>query len=679
MSLTGQVKKQIGLRYVRNWIGRNGVATGTNTYVLTLTPPLEQYYTGQIIEVTFTNSNTGASTININGLGAKSITKNGSSSLASGDISAGQTLLIGYDGTRFQLLGGSGGGGGGGGLSGTAGQVAVFDSSTTATSYASLLFDNSNVVLQLGAGTPTVTANRFSIVNTGNTGVVLSITNTTTASTQAINIYEDSSKFISLGRFNSTAASNYTGTSIANADTFFIKSGTTSNLPIVVNGTPIINLIGTTATNIGTRLSAAGLRIDQIQNLQTDATALLHLAAGSTAAGSAPLKLTSGTLNTTAEAGAVEFLTDKIYFTITTGASRKEITLNDVALTSGRIPFTTTNGRITDSSNLLFNSGTGVITLSGAISATTNTLHAFVGSTNQSTTTVTAHTAMFAVNNTNTTTGTFSQFHLYNNSINRVILYSKLPSTGTSGQFGINVLSNNSLATTHLFIQGQAASAVALMNFNGQFFVGDASTTPTALLHLAAGTASAGTAPLKITSGTKLTTAEAGAVEYNGRFYFTKSSDVRYSVGGTINVNTTAVANTGAGTDEDLITYTLPANALSVNGDYVEVIGFGDITNSANSKTVKMFFGATGIAAGTSPGSASSGWEIVARIIRTGATSQLADGTIGTLGNTQGNTQYTTPVETLSGTVVIKCTGSSSGANEITQRSLIVRIYTNNS
>lgn len=80
----------------------------------------------------------------------------------------------------------------------------------------------------------------------------------------------------------------------------------------------------------------------------TTPTAKAHLGAGTATANTAPLKFTSGTLLTTAEAGAVEFLTDKFYGTITTGAARKEITLNDAALTSGRIPTATTNGRLTD-------------------------------------------------------------------------------------------------------------------------------------------------------------------------------------------------------------------------------------------------------------------------------------------------------------------------------------------
>jgi len=49
----------------------------------------------------------------------------------------------------------------------------------------------------------------------------------------------------------------------------------------------------------------------------------LRLPAGSATAGTAPLKLTSGTLNTTPEAGAIEFLTDAYHATITTGAARR--------------------------------------------------------------------------------------------------------------------------------------------------------------------------------------------------------------------------------------------------------------------------------------------------------------------------------------------------------------------
>jgi hypothetical protein len=49
--------------------------------------------------------------------------------------------------------------------------------------------------------------------------------------------------------------------------------------------------------------------------------------------------------------------------------------------------------------------------------------------------------------------------------------------------------------------------------------------TPTAKLHLPAGAAAASSAPLKFTSGTNLTTTEAGAIEYNGaHLYFTATN-----------------------------------------------------------------------------------------------------------------------------------------------------------
>lgn len=52
-------------------------------------------------------------------------------------------------------------------------------------------------------------------------------------------------------------------------------------------------------------------------------TSMLHLKAGTASANTAPLKFNTGTLLTTAEAGAIEFLTDAYYGTITTGAARK--------------------------------------------------------------------------------------------------------------------------------------------------------------------------------------------------------------------------------------------------------------------------------------------------------------------------------------------------------------------
>jgi hypothetical protein len=56
-------------------------------------------------------------------------------------------------------------------------------------------------------------------------------------------------------------------------------------------------------------------------------------------------------------------------------------------------------------------------------------------------------------------------------------------------------------------------------------------TTISAYLHLGAGTAAASTAPIKLTSGTSNTTAETGAIEYNGtNLFFTRTGTTRESI-----------------------------------------------------------------------------------------------------------------------------------------------------
>jgi hypothetical protein len=86
--------------------GATTIATvsGTDTLTGTLAPAPTAYATGNLFSFVAVATNTGAATINLNSLGAKSITKSGSTALAAGDIVSGQLYLIEYDGTRFQLI-----------------------------------------------------------------------------------------------------------------------------------------------------------------------------------------------------------------------------------------------------------------------------------------------------------------------------------------------------------------------------------------------------------------------------------------------------------------------------------------------------------------------------------------------------------------------------------------------
>jgi hypothetical protein len=63
---------------------------------------------GQSFKFLAAGANTGAATINISALGAKSIVKNGTTPLSAGDIVSGAIIQIVYDGTNFQLIGASG-------------------------------------------------------------------------------------------------------------------------------------------------------------------------------------------------------------------------------------------------------------------------------------------------------------------------------------------------------------------------------------------------------------------------------------------------------------------------------------------------------------------------------------------------------------------------------------------
>lgn len=78
--------------------------TGTDTLTGSLTPALAAYATGNLFSFVAAATNTGATTINLNSLGAKSITKSGTTALGAGDLVINQVYLIEYDGTRFQLL-----------------------------------------------------------------------------------------------------------------------------------------------------------------------------------------------------------------------------------------------------------------------------------------------------------------------------------------------------------------------------------------------------------------------------------------------------------------------------------------------------------------------------------------------------------------------------------------------
>lgn len=75
----------------------------SDAYAIALTPIIIAYATGQEFRFKATTANTGAATLNVNGLGAVTIKKLHDQDLATGDIEAGQIVTVVYDGTNFQM------------------------------------------------------------------------------------------------------------------------------------------------------------------------------------------------------------------------------------------------------------------------------------------------------------------------------------------------------------------------------------------------------------------------------------------------------------------------------------------------------------------------------------------------------------------------------------------------
>lgn len=76
--------------------------TGTDTLTAVAPVLLSAYATGQVFHFLATGTNTGAVTININGIGAKSIKTQDGTDLAAGTLTSGLAVQIIYDGTNFQ-------------------------------------------------------------------------------------------------------------------------------------------------------------------------------------------------------------------------------------------------------------------------------------------------------------------------------------------------------------------------------------------------------------------------------------------------------------------------------------------------------------------------------------------------------------------------------------------------
>lgn len=91
-------------RWYRDWNGSAVTGGSANTYTLSANQTLSAYFDGLKLTFEVTPTNSGASTLNVDGIGAKSIVKYGATAVEAGDLNGGQKYTVVYDGTNFQLV-----------------------------------------------------------------------------------------------------------------------------------------------------------------------------------------------------------------------------------------------------------------------------------------------------------------------------------------------------------------------------------------------------------------------------------------------------------------------------------------------------------------------------------------------------------------------------------------------
>ena len=233
---------QTGVNKLITVAGTGDVITGV------MTPAYLAYVAGDVFTFVVGSTNTTNVTINIDGLGAKAVTVNGSTALVAGALPSGKAVQIGYDGTRFQLL--------------TNNYVGAATGTLP--------------VANGGTGVTTSTGSGANVLGTSPT-LTTPVINGFTGDTSVINIgsgqvYKDASGNVGIGTASPSVKLEVTGTTIAS--NFYNGTGTASagtfGADSAGTGASIV-MYGSTGANPGAMILSAGsserIRIDSSGNV----------------------------------------------------------------------------------------------------------------------------------------------------------------------------------------------------------------------------------------------------------------------------------------------------------------------------------------------------------------------------------------------------------------------------
>jgi hypothetical protein len=231
-----------------------------------------------------TGDNTGAVTLNIDSLGAKAVTRDGSVALAAGDIKSGEVVVVVYDGTRFQVVSQLNSAGNatfanvsitsalnvGGVATFSAGTAAAPSITTTGDTNTGIFFPAADTIAFTEGGVESMRIDSSGNVGIGTTSPLRRLA--IAGDAQVYNTAADGASNTVIGRLTSQVR-NY-GTNIATASFASIEFATgtwpTGNIRFLTNGTDGTDGAGTErmrldssgSLGIGTSSPAAKLHVD---------------------------------------------------------------------------------------------------------------------------------------------------------------------------------------------------------------------------------------------------------------------------------------------------------------------------------------------------------------------------------------------------------------------------------
>lgn len=177
---------------------------------------------------------------------------------------------------------------------------------------------------------------------------------------------------------------------------------------------------------------------------------------------------------------------------------------------------------------------------------------------------------------------------------------------------------------------------------------------------------------LTVSAAASISNLFAGRMLATNAFVKAGGSATNAAIGGTISVQAAPIASAGAA-ETNLMSYTVPAHALTNDNDRILFRASGRFAATANAKEIKVVYGSETIFATSSQIVNSGAWSIEGEIIRTGSTAQSAVAEFHGAGITLFTTASAIVLAQTNGiATVLKLTGTAIGDGDITNRTLTV-------